>query len=300
MTPARPHAAVAGVAVALTVVALAVGEYVAAAPSCAARSTSALRDRAQRSCQAHPTSEPATMTAVGRGRAHGDVRSDAAARGDAVRRRRGLRAVRLAGGTDRSRPARRARPALPVDARAQGAGRRRHRPYFSDATVNGVHLRVLTVGRGPHGAVQVARPLTEVDHALDAAAARARSRSAASGIARGRAARRARGPRGARAGLALHAPHRGADRQPRPRRSGSTIDGQRRARPPGAQLQRDARRARALGRGAAPPRRRCEPRAAHADREPARQHPDARGRRPAAARTSARACAPTSSPSSTS
>ena len=66
------------------------------------------------------------------------------------------------------------------------------------------------------------------------------------------------------------------------------------------QLQRHARRARALGRGAAPARGRREPRAAHADRQPARQHPDARGRRAAARRTSAQRCAPTSSPSSTS
>ncbi|MBV9212821.1 MAG: HAMP domain-containing histidine kinase [Actinobacteria bacterium] len=37
---------------------------------------------------------------------------------------------------------------------------------FEDRHVNGVHLRVLTVGLGPAGAVEVARPLTEVDNAL--------------------------------------------------------------------------------------------------------------------------------------
>ena len=56
---------------------------------------------------------------------------------------------------------------LPVDATdraiaASGQGR-----HFHDATVDGVHLRVLTVGIGPRGAVQAARPLTEVDGALD-------------------------------------------------------------------------------------------------------------------------------------
>jgi two-component system sensor histidine kinase MprB len=55
---------------------------------------------------------------------------------------------------------------LPVDERAKtlaaiGTGR-----YFSDARVSGVHLRVLTVGLGRRGAAQLARPLTEVDHAL--------------------------------------------------------------------------------------------------------------------------------------
>ena len=55
---------------------------------------------------------------------------------------------------------------LPVDARtkeiaASGSGR-----SYRDATVDGVHLRVLTVGTGARGAVQVARPLTEVDDAL--------------------------------------------------------------------------------------------------------------------------------------
>jgi two-component system, OmpR family, sensor histidine kinase MprB len=38
--------------------------------------------------------------------------------------------------------------------------------YLSDAHVSGVHLRVLTVGLGRRGAAQIARPLTEVDHAL--------------------------------------------------------------------------------------------------------------------------------------
>ena len=57
---------------------------------------------------------------------------------------------------------------IPVDATdrqiaASGQGRHVH-----DATVNGVHVRVLTVGLGASGAaVQAARPLTEVDDALD-------------------------------------------------------------------------------------------------------------------------------------
>ena len=55
---------------------------------------------------------------------------------------------------------------LPVDDEtreiaAEGEGMR-----LADARANGVHLRVLTVGAGPNGALQVARPLTEVDDVL--------------------------------------------------------------------------------------------------------------------------------------
>jgi two-component system, OmpR family, sensor histidine kinase MprB len=37
---------------------------------------------------------------------------------------------------------------------------------LSDRTVKGTHLRVLTLGNGAQGAVQIARPLAEVDHEL--------------------------------------------------------------------------------------------------------------------------------------
>jgi len=56
---------------------------------------------------------------------------------------------------------------LPVtpQARAVAAG---DRPaYFSDATVSGVHVRVLTAPVAPGLAVQVARPMDEVDRSLD-------------------------------------------------------------------------------------------------------------------------------------
>jgi two-component system sensor histidine kinase MprB len=56
---------------------------------------------------------------------------------------------------------------LPVSSSAlalakSGVGRR-----MDDAHAGGVHLRVLTIGLGDVGAVQVARPLTEVDRVLD-------------------------------------------------------------------------------------------------------------------------------------
>jgi two-component system sensor histidine kinase MprB len=56
---------------------------------------------------------------------------------------------------------------LPVDARTQEIARTGSGSQSRDATVNGVHLRILSVGVGSQGAVQVARPLTEVDNALD-------------------------------------------------------------------------------------------------------------------------------------
>ena len=55
---------------------------------------------------------------------------------------------------------------LPVDARAKALAASGDGSYFSDARVQGVHLRVLTVGLGNRGLVQIARPLTEVDDAL--------------------------------------------------------------------------------------------------------------------------------------
>jgi two-component system sensor histidine kinase MprB len=56
--------------------------------------------------------------------------------------------------------------ALPVDQRARTVARTGKGRYFSEATVGGVHLRLLTTTDADGGAVQVARPLTEVDHSL--------------------------------------------------------------------------------------------------------------------------------------
>ena len=56
---------------------------------------------------------------------------------------------------------------LPVEQRAREIARAGSGRYFTDMDVDGTHLRVLTVGRSPDGALQVARPLDEVDDALD-------------------------------------------------------------------------------------------------------------------------------------
>jgi two-component system sensor histidine kinase MprB len=56
---------------------------------------------------------------------------------------------------------------LPRDARALATAKSGTGRYFTDTHVNGVHLRVLTIGVGKEaGAIQVARPLTEVDDEL--------------------------------------------------------------------------------------------------------------------------------------
>ena len=56
---------------------------------------------------------------------------------------------------------------VPVDSRAREIARSGSGEYLTDTTVNGTHLRVLTRGAGDSGAVQVARPLDEVDRQLD-------------------------------------------------------------------------------------------------------------------------------------
>lgn len=56
--------------------------------------------------------------------------------------------------------------ALPVDQRARGVASTGKGRYFTEARIGGVHLRLLTTPDADGGAVQVARPLTEVDHSL--------------------------------------------------------------------------------------------------------------------------------------
>ncbi|MBV9817474.1 MAG: HAMP domain-containing histidine kinase [Solirubrobacterales bacterium] len=55
---------------------------------------------------------------------------------------------------------------LPVDAADRALARSGHGSRLSDATVHSTHLRVLAVGVGRDGAVQVALPLRQVDDAL--------------------------------------------------------------------------------------------------------------------------------------
>ncbi len=56
--------------------------------------------------------------------------------------------------------------ALPITGRPLAVARGEAESFFSDATVEGTHVRILTFPYGPDYAVQVARPLTEVDESL--------------------------------------------------------------------------------------------------------------------------------------
>ncbi len=56
---------------------------------------------------------------------------------------------------------------LPVDEGVLGLARGENEEFWSDVDVSGTHLRVLTFAYGPGVAVQVARPLTEVDQSLE-------------------------------------------------------------------------------------------------------------------------------------
>jgi two-component system, OmpR family, sensor histidine kinase MprB len=56
---------------------------------------------------------------------------------------------------------------LPVDPRARSVARGAGKAYFRDVRVDGAHLRVYTAPFGPDAAIQVARPLDEVDANLE-------------------------------------------------------------------------------------------------------------------------------------
>ena len=277
MTLRTRIAAVAGLAVAVAVlIAVAVAVYVAVRGAAARQVDDALRS-ARRTSRRSPT-------ATDRGAGRATARLVPAPRRSRRRRfggARGLRPDRLPDGTVAAPPGG-AATRCPLAARARAIARARlRRGAAPTRRSHGIHLRVLTRAcRRRRGAVQVARPLDEVDRQL--AASCSCSLSSPRPASRSRAGLGALVARAALAPIAaLHAPHRGDRRRPGPVER-MEVDGRRRAGPARAQLQRDARRARALGRGAAPPRRRRQPRAAHADRQPAREHPDARGRRPPA------------------
>jgi two-component system, OmpR family, sensor histidine kinase MprB len=57
--------------------------------------------------------------------------------------------------------------ALPTDDQSLAVARGESDAFLADTNVAGVHIRVLTAQFGPDYALQVARPLTEVDEALD-------------------------------------------------------------------------------------------------------------------------------------
>jgi two-component system sensor histidine kinase MprB len=150
-------AAVAGIAVAVTVVALAATQYEATRSTLRGQIDQALREREQSLASQRP---PRGEGDEGR---PGDADRDVPPSnpfGDAAGK------VQYVSPQGTIISATTAATQLPVTARtkevaATGAG-----SYFSDTRVQGVHLRVLTAGRGGRGAVQIARPLTEVDRSM--------------------------------------------------------------------------------------------------------------------------------------
>lgn len=57
--------------------------------------------------------------------------------------------------------------ALPIGERVRAVGEGREEPFFTDAMVQGTHVRVFTVPAGFGAALQIARPLDEIDRVLD-------------------------------------------------------------------------------------------------------------------------------------
>jgi two-component system, OmpR family, sensor histidine kinase MprB len=56
---------------------------------------------------------------------------------------------------------------IPVDENVLGVATGRDAAYWEDTTVDGTHLRVFTFAAGPGAAVQISRPLTEVEQSLN-------------------------------------------------------------------------------------------------------------------------------------
>ena len=177
-------AAVAGLAVAIAVIGGAVAVYVAVRSELRGEVDRALRDRARPIAgnAAGGGLRPGNPPGFGNGDGDGPGRGDRPGRPPAAvappPAERGLDARRFGGaagfvqmispGGAVRRPVQAPNTLrLPVDADAKAIAASGQGERLDDITVRGVHLRVLTVGVGRGGAVQVARPLDEVDDVLD-------------------------------------------------------------------------------------------------------------------------------------
>ena len=206
-------AAAAGVAVAITVVALAAGDYAGTRSTLRGQIDQALTSRAPaRDAAAARAAAAGRWAGPGGGTGFPAAQLRRRATRSATPRARCSTSPRRARSSGATRPTRAGCPSTRAPVRRRAAAR-----HATSATCpcKGVHLRVLTVGLGDAGAMQVARPLTEVDDALQQLCS-CSSRSCRGRHPARRRARRGRRARGARAGRALHAPDRGADRQSRP------------------------------------------------------------------------------------
>ena len=153
-------AAVAGAAVAVIVVASAVVVYVAVRANLRGEVEDSLTARAEGFERRGPARRNGVPPGFPRGRGFGPPPADERFGGAA-----GALQLIAPDGTVRRPPGDSARLLVGEDARAiarSGSGR-----VFEDVDVDGTHLLLLTAGLGERGAVQVARPLTEVDDVLD-------------------------------------------------------------------------------------------------------------------------------------
>jgi two-component system sensor histidine kinase MprB len=176
-------AGVAGLAVALAVLAAAIGLYLAVRSDLRAQIDESLTQRAQGFAAAAPLLRDRggkfSVNALPAGAALPNLRTGGGKQGPLPRAVQPARFgaasgyvqfVSAAGSVDAPRGQGKT-PEIPSNAAeraiaAKGSGR-----VLSDRTVKGTHLRVLTVGTNgfagsPRGAVMIARPLTEVDHEL--------------------------------------------------------------------------------------------------------------------------------------
>jgi two-component system, OmpR family, sensor histidine kinase MprB len=160
--------AAAGLAVAIAILAVAVTAYLAVRSNLRAEIDRALSDRAQPFLVTLGPGERARFDA---GSAEGDPgggQGDAAAASTAPFGGASGHVQFISPAGAVTEPAdESSSPLVPADARAKAiaaAGRGR---YYADAHVGRVHLRVLTIGLPNGGALQVVRPLNEVDHVLD-------------------------------------------------------------------------------------------------------------------------------------
>lgn len=164
MTLRARIAAVAGLAVAIAILATAVFTYLAVRSSLRGEIDSALADRADQLRERRPGGGPPGAGPPG---ADGPppierLRPDQAASpfGGAA----GFAQLVTASGRVLRPPG--SPGELPVEDRAKDVARDGEGRYFDDMEVDGTHVRVLTQGLPGRGAVQVARPLDEVDSQL--------------------------------------------------------------------------------------------------------------------------------------
>jgi two-component system, OmpR family, sensor histidine kinase MprB len=159
MSLRRRIAATAGLAVALVVVAVAIAVYVAVRSQLRGEVDDALRQRG------HPVAELAQGRGPGPGGgpgfgADGPPRADPGRFGGAP----GYVQTIAPDGSARRPPEEAG--ALPVSDRDREIAAGGSGESLRDVHVEGVHLRVLTIGAASNGAVQIARPLNETDRVL--------------------------------------------------------------------------------------------------------------------------------------